>query len=125
MYNACTNFWGKELKDLIKNRKGTLVVRPDSGDPPVIVPKLLGLLCEAFKEDVTVTSTGHKLLPPYIRMIQGDGISYESLGKILEAMTEAGYAAEELGEARRSSAKLGEAHMLTQRGALRVGRARS
>ena len=96
VFEACTNLWGKELKDKIKNRKGTLVVRPDSGDPPVIVPQLLDLLGEAFKEDVTKTSTGHKLLPPYIRMIQGDGISVESLGDILNAMADKGWAADNL-----------------------------
>ena len=37
VFNACKNFWGKELKDMIVNREGRLVVRPDSGDPPVIV----------------------------------------------------------------------------------------
>jgi hypothetical protein len=73
-----------------------LVVRPDSGDPPVIVPQLLELLGKAFAEDVTTTATGHKVLPPYIRMIQGDGISYESLGEILKAMALAGWAAENL-----------------------------
>jgi len=81
---------------MIKKREGTLVVRPDSGDPPVIVPQLLDLLGAAFEEDVTKTSTGHKLLPPYIRMIQGDGISYESLGAILDAMAAAGWAADNL-----------------------------
>lgn len=96
VFAACTKLWGSDLKEMIKNRDGTLVVRPDSGDPPVIVPQLLGLLCEAFKEDVTTTSSGHKLLPPYIRMLQGDGISYESLGEILEAMSKAGYAADNL-----------------------------
>ena len=96
VFNAMTNLWGKELKDLIVNRDGTLVVRPDSGEPHEIVPQLLGLLGEAFAEGVTTTSTGHKMLPPYIRMIQGDGISYESLGKILEAMSNAGWAADNL-----------------------------
>jgi len=96
VFNACTNLWGKELKEMIKKREGTLVVRPDSGDPPVIVPQLLDLLGAAFEEDVTKTSTGHKLLPPYIRMIQGDGISYESLGAILDAMAAAGWAADNL-----------------------------
>jgi nicotinamide phosphoribosyltransferase len=96
VFNACTKLWGSDLKEKIKNRKGTLVVRPDSGDPPVIVPQLLDLLGEAFKEDVTTTSTGHKMLPPYIRMIQGDGISYESLGTILEAMADKGWAADNL-----------------------------
>ena len=37
IYNACNTLWGKELVDLIKSREGRLVVRPDSGDPPVIV----------------------------------------------------------------------------------------
>ena len=96
VYEAMTTLWGKECKEMIKNRKGTLVVRPDSGDPPVIVPELLELLCKAFEEDVTTTSTGHRLLPPYIRMIQGDGISYESLSQILIAMDEKGFAADNL-----------------------------
>ena len=37
IYNACNTLWGKELVEMIKNRDGRLVVRPDSGDPPVIV----------------------------------------------------------------------------------------
>ena len=99
VFAACRSLWGGELKHLVKKRGesgGRLVVRPDSGDPPVIVPQLLDILGEAFAEDVTKTSTGHKLLPPYIRMIQGDGISYESLGAILDAMAEKGWAAENL-----------------------------
>ena len=96
VFEACTKLWGQELKEMIKNRKGVLVVRPDSGDPPVIVPQLLDLLGEAFKEDVTTTSTGHKLLPPYLRMIQGDGVSYESLGEILKSMADKGWAADNL-----------------------------
>ena len=96
IFNACSNLWGKELKEMIKNRKGRLVVRPDSGEPQEIVPQLLDLLGKAFEEDVTTTSTGHKLLPPYIRLIQGDGISYESLGGILDAAAAKGWAAENL-----------------------------
>merc|ERR1719198_706682 len=52
VYNACKNLWGGELKKMILERKGTLVVRPDSGDPPVIVVELLNILGEAFKEQV-------------------------------------------------------------------------
>eukprot|EP00908_Phaeocystis_cordata_P016901 Transcript_28221.p4 GENE.Transcript_28221~~Transcript_28221.p4 ORF type:complete len:227 (-),score=137.28 Transcript_28221:386-1066(-) len=91
IYNACKTLWGKELVELIKNRKGCLVVRPDSGDPPVIVCEVLELLAEAFGTEKT--ETGHKLLPPYIRVIQGDGVSYESLGTILAAMEAKGWAA--------------------------------
>ena len=96
VFNACTKLWGSDLKEMILSREGVLVVRPDSGDPPVIVPQLLDLLGEAFKEHVTTTSTGHKMLPPQIRMIQGDGISYETLGAILDAMAEKGWAADNL-----------------------------
>ena len=96
VFEAMSTLWGKELKDMILKREGTLVVRPDSGDPPIIVPQLLDLLGEAFKEHVTTTPTGHKMLPPQIRMIQGDGISYESLGAILDAMAEKGWAADNL-----------------------------
>ena len=52
------------------------------------------MLANAFGS--TKTETGHKLLPPYIRMIQGDGISVESLGDILNAMAEKGWAADNL-----------------------------
>ena len=43
IWNACEKVWGEELHDLVVERgknKGTLVVRPDSGDPPVIVVKV-------------------------------------------------------------------------------------
>jgi len=96
IFNACTNLWGKELKEMIRTRKGRLVVRPDSGDPPVIVPQLLDLLGEAFSEDVTTNAAGYKVLPNYIRLIQGDGISYETLGQILEATAAKKWAAENL-----------------------------
>ena len=36
------------------------------------------------------------MLPPYIRVIQGDGISFESLGAILENMKKHDWSAENL-----------------------------
>lgn len=44
----------------------------------------------------TRTSTGHKLLPSCIRVIQGDGIDIRSLDTILTAMQEGGWAADNL-----------------------------
>ena len=32
IFRACSEYWGTELKEQILNRKGTLVIRPDSGD---------------------------------------------------------------------------------------------
>ena len=45
IWNACKKLWGEELKELIEERGkngGTLVVRPDSGDPPEVVVKVSG-----------------------------------------------------------------------------------
>ena len=43
IWNACEKVWGEQLKDLVIARegKGTLVVRPDSGDPPEVVVKVI------------------------------------------------------------------------------------
>jgi len=92
VFNACGNIWGGQLKELIEKRDGTLVIRPDSGDPPTIVCQLLDILIQKFGH--TNTPTGHKLLPPYVRLIQGDGISYETVKTILEAMYSQGFAAD-------------------------------
>ena len=87
IYEACEKLWGTELKELVKSRKappGKLVVRPDSGDPPKIVVEVLERLSKNFP--ATTNAAGFKVLPPYIRVIQGDGISYESLQEILANM---------------------------------------
>jgi nicotinamide phosphoribosyltransferase len=92
IYNACSNIWGGELKSMIEKREGRLIVRPDSGELPKIVLDVLDRLGEKFGTEKT--STGHKKLPDYIRMIQGDGIDKNSLKMILTAMKDAGWAAE-------------------------------
>ncbi|XP_002741603.1 nicotinamide phosphoribosyltransferase-like [Saccoglossus kowalevskii] len=97
IWNACQNVWGKELKDLvIKRGKGgnTLVIRPDSGDPPEVVIKVLTILGKAFGS--TKNSKGYSMLPSYLRVIQGDGISYETLGSILERMKKAKWSADNI-----------------------------
>lgn len=39
---------------------------------------------------------GYKVLPPYLRIIQGDGISYETLPAILEKMKKGGWSADNI-----------------------------
>jgi len=89
IFNACENIWGTELKSMIENRPaatgGRLVVRPDSGVPEEIVLKVLQILIKKFGS--TKTPTGHDLLPPYIRVIQGDGVDYETIPKILKILS--------------------------------------
>jgi len=76
----------KDLEKLLVARGGTLVVRPDSGDPTVVPIEVIEGLMERF--GYTVNSKGFKVLPPYIRVIQGDGINEESLPTILNKMIE-------------------------------------
>merc|ERR1719440_1007550 len=96
IFNACENYWGTQLKSLIENRPqesgGRLVVRPDSGDPEEIVLKVAQILIRKFGS--TKTSTGHDLLPNYVRIIQGDGVDYQSIPKILKILADNGIAAE-------------------------------
>merc|ERR1719272_2694285 len=94
VFNACENLWGGELKATIEQREGTLVVRPDSGELPKIVLDVLEKLASKFT--TTTTSTGHRLLPDCIRVLQGDGINIDSLAMILTAMKDAGWAADNL-----------------------------
>lgn len=86
IWEACQNLWGTELKDSILNRDGVLVVRPDSGEPYQVVPKVIEVLMQRF--GFTVNSKGYKVLPPQIRVIQGDGINFESTKQIIDAMKE-------------------------------------
>lgn len=97
IWNACENLWGEELRDLVTERgerNGRLVIRPDSGDPVAVVLKVLNILGSKFG---TVTNKkGFKELPPYLRIIQGDGICYEMLDKILGAMKQESWSANNL-----------------------------
>src|SRR6516164_6551417 len=48
VYEACEKLWGQLLKEKVLARPGTLVVRPDSGNPREVVLKVLGILAEKF-----------------------------------------------------------------------------
>jgi nicotinamide phosphoribosyltransferase len=84
IFNACENIWGKELKNKVENRNGCVVIRPDSGDPVETVLKVLNILGDKF--GYKINSKGFKVLNDKIRIIQGDGINYISLGKIMDHM---------------------------------------
>jgi nicotinamide phosphoribosyltransferase len=89
IFNAIREHWGKTLKEQIMASGATVVVRPDSGDPVAVVHQCIELLDEAFGH--TVNSKGFKVLN-YVRVIQGDGINPNSIRAILERITSAGYA---------------------------------
>ena len=85
---------GTWYKDKILSRQGTVVFRPDSGDPVDVNVKLINILWGIFEKEGTITKTGHKLLPAQVRLIQGDGIDLKSLDKILKTVTDLGFSAE-------------------------------
>jgi nicotinamide phosphoribosyltransferase len=92
IFNACENLYGQLLKEKIENRKGTLVVRPDSGSPVLIVTECLQILGRQF--GTTLNSKGFKMLPSYIRVMQGDGVNSHSIKEILDHITKLGWSSE-------------------------------
>lgn len=92
---AITKMWGGVLKDRISNSGGTLVVRPDSGDPVEIVMRSLRQLGEAF--GYKRNCKGYNVLPKCVRLIQGDGLNGpESFKNILRAMEEEKWSADNI-----------------------------
>lgn len=94
IFNAVENIWGDELKEDVITMGGTVVVRPDSGDPKTVVLEIMKLLDKKF--DTTTNSKGYKVLPSYIRVIQGDGVNQNSIDDILNGMKEIGFSAENI-----------------------------
>lgn len=93
IYQACRT-WGDELYSLVMNREGTLVIRPDSGDPHEVIPKMLEILGSEFGDEIN--RKGYRLLPPQVRIIQGDGVSLQTIETILETITQLGWSADNL-----------------------------
>jgi nicotinamide phosphoribosyltransferase len=94
VFKACSELWGKKLRDKVLNRDGVLIVRPDSGDPPTVVIQVLRILGKAFGYEIN--AKGFKVLNPKVRVIQGDGIDYQMLDKILQVMDVQGWSADNI-----------------------------
>lgn len=94
IYKATQQFWGVELKDKVEAMGGTVVVRPDSGDPTIVPIEIIELLGEAYgyKEN----EKGFKVLPDCVRVIQGDGVNPVSIETILKRLKEKGWSAENI-----------------------------
>lgn len=94
IFKACKEYWGGELRDEILKRDGTLVIRPDSGDPVMTLLKIFEILFEAF--GFTTNTKGYRVLPPQVRVIQGDGVNYNEIINIYNALKTNGISAENL-----------------------------
>ncbi len=94
IFRAVGDYWGGEFRERILDREGTLVVRPDSGDPVKTLLKVFDILFAKF--GFTTNSKGFRVLPPQIRVIQGDGIDHGSIQTIYKALKAQGISVENL-----------------------------
>lgn len=88
IFRACSEYWGRDLIDLVLSRPAEpgnqLVIRPDSGDPAQTLKAIFEILFEKF--GYTTNDKGYKILPPQVRVIQGDGVNINSIAKIYEML---------------------------------------
>lgn len=87
---ALTGIWGGSLRDKVLARKGTLVVRPDSGDPVETPVRAVKTLWEAFGG--TVNAKGYRVLDPHVRVIQGDGMTPATIAQLIDRLIAEGFA---------------------------------
>lgn len=92
--NAVSEIWGKALHDKVIAAGGSLIVRPDSGDPIDTPVQVLAQLAYAF--GTSLNGKGYKVLNHNIRVLQGDGIALQDINMILGRMEAMGYAAENM-----------------------------
>lgn len=101
-WNVMMNYT-EDLRELIENRDGKVVFRPDSGNPPDIIcgdpnaevgsPAYKGgleILWEKFGG--TKNSKGFRVLNPKVGLIYGDGIFFDRMVDIFERMKTMGFA---------------------------------
>lgn len=93
VFAAIEHLWGSRLKQRVIDSGATLVVRPDSGNPPDVVERCAILLDRAFGSDIN--GKGFKVLKN-VRLIQGDGVNPSSIREILERLKKAGFAADNI-----------------------------
>jgi nicotinamide phosphoribosyltransferase len=84
VFHAVEALWGGKLRQQVLDMGGTLVIRPDSGDPVEVVALVLKLAAKAFGTERN--AKGYEVLNPAVRVIQGDGITPRTIRAILERM---------------------------------------
>jgi nicotinamide phosphoribosyltransferase len=92
IWNAAERLWGEELRQRVIDSGATVVIRPDSGNPPEVVFRLLQILESKF--GAVVNKSGYKVLN-HVRVIQGDGVNEQAIRDVLlKAARDGMYAAD-------------------------------
>lgn len=84
----------KELKQMIIDKKGRIVFRPDSGNPLQVPLDVIMLLDEMFGSKVN--DKGYRVLNHNIGVIQGDGMDEDSISELYRKLLALGYSADNL-----------------------------
>lgn len=93
IFNVCDHIL-PQLKDKILNCGARIVLRPDSGDPVMILPRILKSLEKTF--GTTINSKGYKVLHPSIRVIWGDGINESSIMSMIDMLKHTQFSVENI-----------------------------
>jgi nicotinamide phosphoribosyltransferase len=94
-HHAVANLFGGELRENVLRRDGTVVLRPDSGDPTVVLEDIFNQVAEKFGFETN--SKGYKVLPAQVRAIQGDGVNYQNILRINSHLTRASWSMDNWG----------------------------
>jgi nicotinamide phosphoribosyltransferase len=89
IYKAVRDLWGGKLRDKVMHRKGTLVIRPDSGEAVTVLEQLFNIAAEKFGSEVN--RKGWKVIAPQVRFIQGDGVNYYTIQNMISQLTRKGW----------------------------------
>ena len=81
IHHAVNDLWGRALRERVLERDGTLVVRPDSGDPTTTPLDVIESLMAAFGHHVN--TKGYRVLPSQVRVIQGDGMNLATIEQLI------------------------------------------
>jgi nicotinamide phosphoribosyltransferase len=96
IYNAIENLWcGSRLHPMVRDSGGKMVIRPDSGSPVEVDLKCLQILDR--KIGTRKNLKGFKVLPSYFGIIQGDGITDETIPEILHETVSRNFSVSSIG----------------------------
>lgn len=70
------------------------VIRPDSGDPLEVLPKVYAIIKKNLGDKIILNENGCMQLPSFLGVLQGDGVDNETMQVILSRLYSLGWAAD-------------------------------